>query len=78
MEEENASIYDIIGQSDVYVEKVFGLDSNLFFSDINRYYYKKKYSLLVLKNQYIFNSDASEARNKLLEVEVQSIINNLE
>lgn len=67
MEEEKDVIFNIIEQASIRIENIYCLETNLDFQEINQNLVKEKYSVLVMKNDYLL-IDGEE--NKLVEIEV--------
>lgn len=71
MEVRNSVIYEIIHQSELKIEKIYDLKNNMNFTEINQYFYKNKYSILVLNDVLIQNTIEKEEINKLQKLEVK-------
>lgn len=75
IEEEDTIIFNMLEQGDIKIEKIYGLDNNLDFSEINQTFYKNKYSMLVLNKNLVPNMYVNREKNKLLEFDVNSSSN---
>lgn len=68
MEGEYAAICNIIEQSKIKIESIYGSEGKIDYKEIDQHFHSDKYSILVLKNEYTLKQ---EEKYKLLEIEVK-------